>query len=237
MTKLSNLPIGVGNFPKEWLDWFREIKNVTLSSATIEKEGLIRIATQDEVNTGTDATIAVTPATLAGAISGGASITQDTPVATTSGSTVSFTGIPASVTTVGIVFGGVGQSAASYFDIQIGTASGLETTGYIGKTSTWTTSGSLYNRSSTTSFPIIPSTIFTIAGMTYGGLLWLIRKESGSNEWSISGSIANQTASYNCFNIISVGTKTLSGELTQLQMTVSAGTFNAGYMNLLYLKG
>ena len=60
-----------------------------------------------------------------------AGYTLGTPVATTSGTSIDFTGIPAGVKQIIISFNEVSTSGTSTKMIQIGDAGGIETTGYL----------------------------------------------------------------------------------------------------------
>ena len=70
---------------------------------------------------------------LTGTVTGtDGSITTATTVAATSGTAINFTGIPSTVSRIMLVFRGVALSGTDQVMIQLGTSSGLVTSGYIG---------------------------------------------------------------------------------------------------------
>ena len=162
-------------------------------------------------------------------------ITQDTPVATTSGTSASFTGIAAGIVKVEFDFANVSVNTDSLVQsMQIGDAGGLEATGYIAGAA-----GALLLN---TSGADIDTTAFrwwmdyNKAVNTISGKITLTREESGSNTWILSGTLMceNQTATNTGGHTTVGGTKTLSGELTQVQFAISSGAFDNGSINATY---
>ena len=154
-------------------------------------------------------------ATNGGYINGG------TAVASTSGTAITFTGIPSWVKRVTVMFNGVSVSSTSNIQIQIGAGS-LVTTGYTGGTSTGTT-------------VIDNSTGFIVArnpaaSNVYSGVIVLVTL--GSFIWAESGNVIS-SASDAC--TVSAGNLTLSGALDRVSVTTTgADTFDAGSINILY---
>jgi len=68
----------------------------------------------------------ITGTTIQGTIKSG------TAVASTSGTAIDFTGIPSWVKRVTVMFNGVGTNGSSIIQMQLGTASGFVTSGYLG---------------------------------------------------------------------------------------------------------
>lgn len=176
-------------------------------------------------NTGTVVTTAssnvVTPTMLT------QKLTQGTAQASTSGTSIDFTGIPNWVKRVTVVFGGTGTNGTSAIIVQLGTSNGVETTGYlgsgnyIGPTTGWgnSTAGLLASGNGTA------STVVTHGAMVINNLT--------NNSWT-SFYVAGQSDS--AYGVIAGGSKTLSGTLDRVRITTANGTdtFDAGTINILY---
>ena len=104
---------------------FAALKQAATESAT----GVVELATAAEAETGTDTSRAVTPAGVLASIRENA-ITSDTVQATTSGSSIDFTGVPAGTRRITIQFDEIELSGSDDFLVRIGDAGGIETTGY-----------------------------------------------------------------------------------------------------------
>jgi hypothetical protein len=160
---------------------------------------------------------------------GGGVITSGTAVASTSGTSIDFTGIPSWVKRVTVMMNGVSTNGTSDVIIQIGDSGGIETTGYAGLTNRSPAGGT-----STTSL----STSFNIDGGI--GDATCVRRGLyslnliGSNAWTFGGSQAGIGSANNmCFTN---GTKTTSATLDRVRITTVNGTdtFDAGTINILY---
>lgn len=144
-----------------------------------------------------------------------------TAVASTSGTSIDFTGLPSWVKRITVMFNGVSVSGTSNLQVQIGTSGGVETSGYIAASAS-----SAATTTSTTGF------IFTqnsaAADLWYGQL---IISAIGSNSWAYMA-ISNNNGGIRS----SAGTKTLSGTLNRVRITTVNGTdtFDAGSINILY---
>jgi hypothetical protein len=156
-------------------------------------------------------------------------ITQGTAVASTSGTSIDFTGLPAWVKRLTVMFNGVSGSGTSSIQIQIGAGSVL-TSGYnagvglINNTSFTTTS----NISS--GFAIVPTGVSTNSYIYYGQMML---SSMGSNTWAVSGNFIYPPA----LNIMMVsGAVALSGTLDRVRITTVNGTdtFDAGSINIMY---
>jgi len=144
----------------------------------------------------------------------------------TSGTAITFTGIPAGTKRITVMFNGVSTSGTSLKQIQIG--SGSVTTsgyaqcyGYIGVSQT-------ASNSATSGF-IIGS---NVAADLLSGLIVL--DLVGSNTWVCSGNIGNTNGT--AYYYLLSGSITLSGTLDRARITTVNGTdtFDAGSINILY---
>jgi hypothetical protein len=147
----------------------------------------------------------------------------DTAKASTSGTTVDFTGIPSWVKRITVMFSGVSTNGSSVPLIQLGDSGGIETTGYLGTGSTAT----VYTNY-TAGFGVAGT---SGAARVYHGSL--ILSLIGSNNWACFGvtGLSDQASTS-----LTGGTKTLSDTLTQVRITTVNGTdtFDAGTINILY---
>jgi hypothetical protein len=161
----------------------------------------------------------------------GSTISSATAVASTSGTSVSFTSIPSWVKKITLMISGISSNAASYLQVQLGDSGGIEDSGYIGAVGVI--------RSTAVSFCYANSTGFNVAtefggGTVNSGLVTIALVDS--NTWVSSGTINDTSGSRAC---CSSGSKTLSGTLTQIRIIDSStgspsGTFTAGLVNILY---
>ena len=150
-------------------------------------------------------------------------ITQGTAVASTSGTSIDFTGLPAWVKRITVMLAGVSSNGTSNFQVQIGAGS-IDATSY---TSVISAGAGAYT--STTGF-ILTGVIS--AALSRNGTCVLT--SVGSNIWVASSVIANSDTTYT--TSIGAGQKTLSGTLDRVRITTVNGTdtFDAGSINILY---
>ena len=141
--------------------------------------------------------------------------------ATTSGTSIDFTGIPAGTKRIKILLKGVSTNGTSLFLVQLGDSGGIETSGYLGGTGSATnTAGFLLN-------------ITGAAAGVWHGVVTLELENAASFSWIQEGSISrSDTATNNS----TAGSKDLSAELTQVRITTVNGTdaFDAGAINISY---
>ena len=152
-------------------------------------------------------------------------ITQGTAVASTSGTSITFSSLPAWVKRITVMFNGVSTSGTSSILIQIGAGS-VTNTGYASVgTRFGASSGASGNY--TTGFGIFQAAAADIIG----GAIQL--NNHSSNIWVASGatSATNSTA-----NMTTSGYISLSGTLDRVVITTVNGTdtFDAGSINILY---
>lgn len=156
---------------------------------------------------------------------GGGVITSGTAVASTSGTSIDFTSIPSWVKRITVVYSGVSTNGTSSLLIQIGTSSGIETTGYL-STGLTTSSGGSASVNSTSGFAIFQDN----ASYTTQGIATIINISGNNWVFAQTGRLTTINATY------SGGDKTLSGTLTRVRITTVNGTdtFDAGTINILY---
>lgn len=143
-----------------------------------------------------------------------------------SGTSVDFTGIPAWVKRITVMFNGVSLSGTSNFLIKLGDSGGIENTGY-SSGGTRIAAASIESTTSTAGFVFNSGT----AVDAYSGATTICN--ISGNIWVASG-ICGSDGSFR--NILTGGTKTLSTVLTQIRITTVNGTdtFDAGTINIIY---
>ena len=150
-----------------------------------------------------------------------------TAVASTSGTSIDFTGIPSWVKRVTVMFNGVSTNGTSDFLIQIGAGS-VTTTGYNALRAYTQTSSAITNTTSTAGIGL-----FAGGGATSNYYGSFTITTLGSNIWVLSGIIGTPT---NTVMDYSTGGITLGGTLDRVRITTANGTdtFDAGSINILY---
>lgn len=146
-----------------------------------------------------------------------------TAVASTSGTSIDFTGIPSWVKKVTVMFKGISTTGGSPIIIRIGTSNGIETSGYISSYDLYVTSPSV----AFTSVGFVITDISTSASL-HGSMS--ICNING-NDWVSTSMGTTNTAGL----ALSAGSKSLSGTLDKVRITTVNGTdtFNAGMINIL----
>jgi hypothetical protein len=152
-------------------------------------------------------------------------ITSGTAVASTSGTSIDFTGIPSWVKRVTVMFSGVSTNGTSSLLVQVGAGS-VTTTGYISTGNAYNNSAGTGGASSTAGFAIYSG----LAVNSHIGTM--VVSLFGSNQWIQSHNLRYDT------NTVSsgAGSVTLSGTLDRVRITTVNGTdtFDAGSINILY---
>jgi hypothetical protein len=149
-----------------------------------------------------------------------------TVIATTSGSSVDFTGLPAEVRRLTVLYSGVSLSGTNDHLVQIGDSGGLETTVY--------TSGSQIGIGSAVTQVSSTSGFIMAAGNAARAISgeMTITRITG-NTWVSSHSMGNSVSA--ALAVQGGGSKSLSGELDRVRVTVTgADTYDAGQINILY---
>jgi len=149
--------------------------------------------------------------------------------ASTSGTSIDFTGIPSWVKRITIMYSGVSTNGSSNWLVQLGDSGGIENTGYLGVGTFLgaTVAGSNY----TAGFG------FSVggAGHILHGSAVLTLLSSSTNSWTCMGSLGG-TGTAAGFIYSTAGAKSLSGTLDRVRLTTVNGTdtFDAGSVNILY---
>ena len=145
--------------------------------------------------------------------------------ATTSGTSIDFTGIPSWAKRITVMFNGVSKNGTTTIIIQMITASGAVTSGYLGTGGSGGASnaGTLY----TTGFGVRATSADDVV---YGHAILTLF--DSTNTWIGSGQFGLSNAAYtNNFG----GSVTLSGPVTGVRITTTgADTFDAGSVNIMY---
>ena len=149
-------------------------------------------------------------------------LVSGTSVASTSGTSIDFTGIPSWVKRVTVMLSGVSTNGTSAMRVQLGTSSGFVSSGYVGcagnrSAETAFTSGFLFHQAS-------------VAANNYNGMMTL--NLVTSNTWSEMSILAPQVPNQS----FGAGSIALSDTLTQIRITTVNGTdtFDAGTINILF---
>jgi hypothetical protein len=161
-----------------------------------------------------------------GGIPGSPTIVAGTSVASTSGTSIDFTGIPSWVRRITVMFSGVSISGASQFVIQLGTSGGVVSTGYAGV-------GTRFAGAALASGNYTAGCYFAnVTATTYSGSI--IFSNTSSNLWTWSGQLGTPSATEMGAN--TAGGVNLGALLTRLRITTANGTdtYTAGTINILY---
>ena len=159
----------------------------------------------------------------------GGAITSGTAVASTSGTSITFTSIPAWVKRITVMFDGVSTNGSSNVIIRVGTSSGVISTGY-------TTATGFFGGSNNSAI-LTYTNGFNIGGIAASGILrgtlTLSLLDASTNSWVADSAFYNQGNTYQMFP---TGNITLASVLNQTSITMANGTdtFSAGKINILY---
>jgi hypothetical protein len=165
-------------------------------------------------------------ATLATEVNGALyPLISGTAVASTSGTSIDFTGIPSWVKRITVIFNGVSTTGTSEKLVQLGTSGGIVSTGYnstgtrssaSGNSVGVATTGMIVNSESSTDTVSILMTIALVSGN-----IWV---SSHVGKYTTGGSISGG------------GDVDLGGVLDRIRITTFDGvdTFDAGSINILY---
>ena len=163
---------------------------------------------------------------LSGTSGGIGVIGSGTAVASTSGTSIDFTGLPAGLKRITVMFSGVSTSGSSNHLIQIGAGS-VTTTGYLSG-SAWADNSNTTRASSSTAGFVVSNV--SASTVKYGQIV--LTNLSG-NTWvaAHSGAFSDSAVGF-----MGGGGITLSGALDRVRITTVNGTdtFDAGSINILY---
>jgi len=152
-------------------------------------------------------------------------ISLGTEQATTSGTSIDFTGLPTGVRRITIMFAGVSTSSTSPLLVQIGDSGGPETTGYVSGCVLTNTPAS---GTSTAGFLVTQA---TVAGDSYYGMVTLSIEDATNFAW-VSTSMLQAAAAVH----VGAGFGVTSVVLDRVRITTVSGsdTFDAGAINIQY---
>jgi len=153
-------------------------------------------------------------------------VTSGTAVASTSGTSIDFTGIPSWVKRITVVLKGVSTNSTSNLLVQIGSGS-ITSSGYLSAASYLTTSG---NTATSTAGFILQA--YNSTGVLSSGNITL--SLISSNTWVASGVIS--LYEFSGTQLSAGNSSALGGALDRVRITTVNGTdtFDAGSINILY---
>lgn len=203
--------------------WTSEVLTASDLNAEFDNttNNILPAAIQSEVNTMTSTVTCLTPSHN--------KIVLGTQVASTSGTSVTFSSIPSGVRRITIMLSGVSTSGTSNVMVQIGDSGGLEATGYLGAATT-IAGATPATANFTTGFGVQAT---TAAGTISHGSIVLDLMNAAAFTWSAHSIVGHSNAT----NIsIGAGVKSLSAELDHVVITTVGGadTFDAGSINISY---
>ena len=160
-------------------------------------------------------------------------IVQETAQATTSGTSIDFTGLPAWVKRITVMLYDVSLSGTSNLVFRLGDSGGIEITGYssgstsVSNSTTNTTNGN----GATENTSITAAGAVSTAATVYQGHCFMTQLDN--TRWVISG-ILYATSINRVIQF--AGRSSLTTTLTQVRITTSNGTdtFDAGSINIIY---
>jgi hypothetical protein len=158
-------------------------------------------------------------------------IVSGTAQASTSGTSIDFTGIPSWVKRVTVMFDQVSTNGTSNPIIQLGTSGGIQATNYRGLAAYVTGGGAQTATQITTGF-VIWNFNNTAAAVGQGSAVFNIL-DSATGIWTMQSCTARSDTNWVGY---AAGSKTLSGTLDRVRITTVNGTdtFDAGSINILY---
>lgn len=150
-------------------------------------------------------------------------LVRGTAVASTSGTSINFTSLPSWVKRITVIFSGVSLSGTSNYLVQLGTSSGVVTTGYVSSgfgygAAVSSTAGHVVQAGSAAR---LTSAIVTITNITSN--TWVGAAVYGADTATSGGGVTTMNIA-------------LSGTLDRVAITTVNGTdtFDAGSINILY---
>lgn len=185
----------------------------------------------DIVNADISATAAIVGSKLSDASVTPAKLSQpltfETAKATTSGTSIDFTGIPSWVNRITVMLNQVSTNGTDGTIIQLGDSGGIEDTGYVGTGTAITGANTCGISSFTAGFSAGTGVLATASR---SGVIFLLH--AGANTWIASGTVTNGATAAGHTQ----GVKVLSGTLDRVRLTTTGGTnaFDNGSVNISY---
>ena len=163
-------------------------------------------------------------------LAAGATLQLGTMQASTSGTSIDFTGIPAGTKEIVVMLNGVSTNGAGILGMRIGDSGGVESSGYVSHSTSMSNAAAVAGTTSTTMFNSNSGSaantvtgVYTLHLMNAATFLWLAT-------WSL-----DMDASGTRYQSSGTGVKSLSAELDRVSILTSAGdTFDAGSVNIAY---
>jgi hypothetical protein len=194
---------------------------ITLDAPAVAGTTTLTLPTNTGTVVSTGSSAVVTPTMLS------QPLTRGTAQAATSGTSIDFTGIPSWARRITVIFSGTSTNGNSAIIVQLGTASSIEITGYLGSGNyVGPTTGS-----GNSTVGLLASGGGTDASVITHGTM--VINNITNNSWTAFYVAGQSDSSY---GVIAGGSKTLSGTLTRLRITTAGGTntFDAGTINIFY---
>lgn len=156
-------------------------------------------------------------------------LTLGTSQASTSGTSITFSGIPSWVKRITVNISNVSTNGTSSLRFRIGPVAGVETSGYLGSTTGFAAT-TLASVQFTAGFDVNDGA--TAAAVRNGSFVFSLL-DAATNTWSMFGTQGQSNT--NSASFVG-GSKALAGPLSVLSMTTQNGTdtFDSGIVNILY---
>ena len=158
----------------------------------------------------------------------GSMLVLGTALASTSGTSIDFAGIPSWVKRVTVMLSGVSTNGTSPVRLQTGAGS-VQTTGYLGYNLQYSNT-TIAGANISSGFDLSVATGESAAATRHGSVVFT---NISSNTWTVVGCLG---LSNNIFGSTVAGSIALSGTLDRVRVTTVGGTdtFDAGTINILY---
>lgn len=199
----------------------------TIAFATAGTEDM-RIDSSGNVMINTTTSQVGAKLSVTGGIQG--TIISGTAVASTSGTSIDFTGLPAWVKRITLMFNEVSTSGSAYKYIRLGTSGGIVSSNYGSASSLIYGANNCAIDGTGTAFLIRSD----VATERISGHAVLTLVDASNYIWSFSSIVSNTTATNRVWH--SGGSLSLGGVCTQIRLLTSNGsdTFDNGSVNILY---
>jgi hypothetical protein len=199
---------------------FVDLKEKNMSSVIISGDTSGAITVSAPAVSGTN-TLTLLAATATNSVN-----TLATAVASTSGTSIDFTGLPSWVKRITLMFQGVSTNGTSNWLFQLGSGSAT-TSGYLGTGYRATNAGSWINIAFTTGFGV---PFDTASAVVHGSIVFA---NITGNNWVANGFLSRSDTTTTGGT---GGSISLAGVLDRVRITTVGGTdtFDAGTINILY---